>query len=447
MVTVLAATAIAFAIRIGIVLAVGFNPEFFDADEYHRMAVDALRGSPMDTVGHPPAYSWFLVAVYSLVGTKPRVVYLVQAFLSTFAVLLVADASRRRWGSRAALVSGLLLAFDAHAAIFPSALVSENLCLAGVAAILWLLAPAVSRPETWRLLAAVVVAGGLAHVRTGFVVFVPALTALPLALTGWRGLRSPRPWGRAALTALAGGLVVASFPIFRARETGAPPRLGSPMDGVMFWMGNNPAATGRYEEMPGRPEVGQPGIPDVEALGRVAGERARAFIFEQPWRQADLVLRRASFLVSPPKRDLIYLYGHGWAGERRPAFVLASLAWLVLSFGALVAAALAGFSRRGDDPAFVLGVAIVLLVALPYLASVGDARYVHPAHAAAAFLAGAAAGPREATVPRRRTLLAWTLGATLAVNAAWDVASSLPAMRAVAAPGGSTLRPPYHFAR
>jgi hypothetical protein len=444
---VLATAAVAFAIRVAVLLAVGFHPEFFDADEYHRMAVDALRGHPMDTVGHPPGYSWFLVAVYDLAGTKPRIVYLVQATLSAFAVLLVADAARRRWGPRAALVTGLLLAFDTHAALFPSALVSENLCLAGIAAITWLVAPSLPRLAVWRLVAAVVVAGSLTHVRTGFVVLVPVLAFLPLALEGRSGFRAARPWAAAALAALAGGLVVAAFPLFRAHETGSPPRLGSPMDSLMLWMGNNPAATGRYEEMPGRPAVGQPGIPDVDALARVSGERARAFLVERPWRQPELVLRRASHLVSPPKRDLIYLYGHGWAGEKSPAAVAAVLAGLVLSFAALVAAALAGFVKRGDDVAFRFGAAIVLLVALPYLGSVGDARYMHPAHAAAAFLAGACVATRAGPPSPRRKALACAFGAALLLNGSWDVSASLPAMRAVASPGGSALRPPYHFAR
>ena len=113
----------------------------------------------------------------------------------------------------------------------------------------------------------------------------------------------------------------------------------------------------------------------------------------------------------------------------------------------VVAAAIAGIARRGDDPAFLLGAALVLFVALPYLASVGDARYLHPAHPALALLAGAAAAPQEGPTPARRKRLAWTLAALFAANAAWDVAASLPAMRAVAAPGGSALRPPYHFAR
>lgn len=444
---VLATAGVAFAIRLSAVLAVGFHPEFFDADEYHRMAVDALRGNPMDLVGHPPGYSWFLVALYGLVGPRPRIVYLLQAALSAFAVLLVSDAARRRWGPRAALGSGLLLAFDAHAALLPSALVSENLCLAGIAAVTWLLVPGLPRPAVWRLVVAAVVAGGLTHVRTGFVVLVPALALLPVVLAGRPRLGTIRPWAVASLAALAGGLVVAGFPLFRAREIGSPPRLGSPSDSLMLWMGNNPAATGRYEEMPGRPAVGQPGITDVDALARVSSERARAFLIERPWRQPELVLRRASHLASPPKRDLIYLYGHGWAGERSPFVVAAVLAGLVLSFAALVAAALAGFAKHGDDGAFRFGAAVVFLVALPYLASVGDARYMHPAHAAVAFLAGAAFAPRTGPPSPRRRAIAWAVGTTILLNGAWDVTVSLPAMHAVASPGGSDLRPPYHFAR
>lgn len=444
---VLVPATFALALRAGLVLAI-VGSTLFDADGYLAQSAPGSRGAPIDTTGHPPGYAWFLVSALRLVGASPAGVHLLQALLSSFAVFLVADAARRRWGRKAALAAGLLLALDGHAALFPSILASENLCLPGIAALLWLLVPPAPRVPAPRLVLAAVVAGALALVRTGFVVFVPAIALLAfLGEPLGRSLRSRRSWGAAVAAALAGLAVALAFPALRTRETGARFRLGSPLDSVMLWMGNNPAATGRYEEMPGRPETGQPGIPDADALERVARERSRAFVLAHPLRQPGLVARRASHLFAPPKRDLVYLYGNGWAGERRPGLVASTLAWVVLSFGALLAGALAGFARRGDEAGFRLAAAAVLLVALPYLASVGDARYLHPAHGALA-LCGAAvlAGPPSLPSSRRR-IAALALGAVLAANFAWDVSASLPAMRAVAAPGGSSLRPAYHFAR
>lgn len=439
---------LAFAIRIALVNALVGDAGLFDADGYVAQAEPALRGAPVDTTGHPPGYPWFLVSVFRLAGPSAAVLHTLQALLSAFAVLLVADAAARRWGPGAAAAAGLLLAFDAHAAFFPSILVSENLCLAGVAALSWLLVPPFPRVPGWRLGLAAVVVGALSLVRSGFLLFVPAIALVPFLAGPLREtVRRRRAWAVAIATGLVGSAVALAFPVYRSREAGGAIRLGSPLDAVMLWVGNNPASTGRYEEMPDRPDVGQPGIPDADALERVARDRASAFFREQPWRQADLVFRRASYLFAPPKRDLIYLYGHGWAGERPAPVVTASLAWLVLSFGVLAGAALAGLARAGNDGGTLVAAVLVLLVALPYLASVGDARYLHPAHPALALAGGAAFAHRAGPASPRRLVLALALGAVFAANAAWDVVASLPAMRAVSAPGGSTLRPPYHFAR
>lgn len=444
---VLATAGLALALRVGLARSI-VGPAFFDADGYLAQSLPALRGAPVDTTGHPPGYAWFLASTLDLLGPSPGAVHLVQALLSAFAVLLVADAASRRWGIRAGVAAGLLLALDAHAAVFPAILVSENLCLAGVAALLWLLVPPAPRVPVSRLLLAAAVAGTLSLVRTGFVVLVPAIALLPFLHGPLReNVRRRRVWASALAAGLAGGLAALAFPVHRACETGGRVRLGSPLDAVMLWMGNNPAATGRYEATPGRPETGQAGIPDADALERVARERAREFVLGQPWRQADLVVRRASHLFAPPKRDLIYLYGNGWAGERTPGVVAAAFVSLVASFVALVAAALLGFARRPADAGLRIAGALVVLVALPYLASVGEARYLHPAHPALALAGGAAFAIPPVPASRRRRLAVLAVGTLLAANAAWDVAASLPAMRAVAAPGGSTLRPPYHFAR
>ena len=44
-------------------------------------------------------------------------------------------------------------------------------------------------------------------------------------------------------------------------------------------------------------------------------------------------------------------------------------------------------------------------------------------------------------------MIGWIAGTLLAANVAYDLSASRAAVNAVLAPGGSALRPPYHFAR
>ena len=435
------------AIRLALTFSIGVNPSFFDADAYHGLALAALRGAPVETLGHPPGYTWLVISIYVLFGVRPLAVYLFQDLLSALSVFLVAHAAGRRWGTRPALAAGFLMAVNAYLAVFPTILVSETLATAGIAAMLWLLVPEFPRVSPSRLLLAAAVAGSLALVRTGFVLFVPAVALLSLVPLLGPGPRRGLEAGRTAALALLVGLAAAVGPaVYRSRETGVV-RIGTGLDSSRLWIGNNPKATGRYEPMPDEPAVGQPGIPDVETLDRVWRARAWDFILGRPWRQLDLVPRRLSLLLATPKRDLIYLYAHGWAGERPPAVLWGFLGWLVVSHALLLAGAVAGFLRTRDDAAVVAAGLLVLGCIAPYLVTFGDARYLQPAYPALALAAGAAFAQGRAPLPRSRRVLGWILGAMLAANAAYDLSASLPALTVVAQRGGSALRPPYNFAR
>jgi hypothetical protein len=336
---------LALAVRLALTFGVGVHPSFFDADGYHGLALAALRGASVETIGHPPGYTWLLMGLYLLVGVRPLAVYLLQDLLSALSVFLVADAAGRRWGARPALAAGLLMAANAYLAVFPTVLASETVCTAGIAALVWLLVPDFPRASPVRLLLAAGVAGCLAVVRTGFLLFVPAVALLSLApLLGPGPRRRARAAGTAVLASLVGLAIAAGPAIYRSRETGVF-RIGTNLDGSRLWIGNNPNATGRYEPMPDEPAVGQPGVPDAAALERAWRTRAWDFILGRPWRQLDLVPRRLSLLLAVPKRDLIYLYGNGWAGERPPAVLGAFLAWLASSHAALLAGAVAGLLR------------------------------------------------------------------------------------------------------
>ena len=441
------AAGLALVVRLALTFSIGINPSFFDADSYHALALAALRGAPVETLGHPPGYTWLLISLYLLLGVRPPAVYLFQDLLSALSVFLVAHAVGRRWGARPALAAGLLMAVNAYLAVFPTVLASETVSTAGIAALVWLLVPEFPRVSSHRLLLAAVVAGSLAQVRTGFALFVPALVLLSLApLLGARPRPAGKSVGTALLVAAVGSAIVAGPALFRSRETGVF-RLGAQLDASILWNANNPSATGRHEPMPDEPAVGQPGIPDAEALDRVYRDRVLEFLLGRPWRQLDLVPRRIGLLLAVPKRDLIYLYGHGWAGERPPAHLWAFLGWLVASHSLLAAAALAGLLRAPDDPSLAAAGLVALVCVAPYLVTWGDARYLQPAYPALAFAAGGAFARGWTPLRGRRRILAWVLGGALAGNALVDLSASLPAVAAIARPGGSALRPAYHFAR
>lgn len=434
----------ALALRAVVFAATGFNPAFFDADGYHAQALEGVAGRPVPTDGHPPGYPWFLGTIYRIAGPRPRIAYLIQIVLSAVAVFLAGDAARRRFGPRAGALTAALLATSGILAIYPSLLVSENLCLFGVALIGWLLLPVFPNVDTTRLFVCAAIVAALALTRTAMLALVIPLVAIP----AFEGIRSRRaryvPVAILALSIAAGPLLAYSW--HRAARTGVF-RLGSPADTQSFYFGNNPNATGRTEWFP-EAQPGTPEAPDYETLARILGPRARTYFLTHPLREGELFLRRASFNLAPNKRDLIYLYGHGWVGERSPWVLNTVYAWVALGMPILGAAVLLALARHPRDGALRLALLLFFLGVLPYQISVGDARYLIPFHPLLAFAAGALAAPRApAQWPARMRLAAAALAIAFLGNAAYDVWKTDEALRQVTRPGGSRLRPPYIFAR
>jgi hypothetical protein len=435
----------ALALRIGLSIAIGFNPAFFDADAYHRLAMEGVAGRPVPTDGHPPGYSWLLMVIYRIAGPEPRVVYAIQISLSAAGVFLLGDAARRRFGTWAGLLTAALLAVSGPLAIYPSLLLSENLCLLGVALIAWLLLPPFPEVGAPRLLACAAILSVLALTRTGMICLVVPLVTLPFLAP-----LHQKPARNLALATLI--LVIAAAPLLayslhRASRTGVF-RVGSPADVYSFYLGNNPEATGRAEPFKNVPRPGTVGAPDMEAVARILGPKARAYVLTHPFREGELFLRRASFNLAPNKKDLLYLYGNGWAGERTSRVVKAVYVWVAISVPLLGAAVLLAVARNRRDGALRFALLLTFCGILPYQFSIGDARYLIPFHSLLAFAAGALLAPRAAGQWIARTRMAVALLALAFLgNAAYDVRATDPALRKVARPGGSRVAPSYDFAR
>lgn len=438
-------TVLALALRVAVAIGVGFNPEYFDVDGYHAQAIAGLDG-PVPTSTHPPGYPWFLLGVFRLSGAGVQPVYLAQALLSAVAIFAVGWAVGRRYGAWAGVLSATLLAADGYMVIATAALASENLCVPGVAAVIVLLLPSRGSPTWPRLLAAATVIGLLGLVRTALLGLAAGVALFEVVdrrtNSGSLGRRGARAGG-VLVVALLPALI---FGAVRASREG-PFRIGSPWDAYNLWLGNNPHATGRVEPMPDVPEAGTAEIPDEWARARVLGPRAIAYALQHPVRELVLVARRASYLFASPKRDLIYIYGWGWAGERSAAVIATSYVWASSSVPLLVLLALVAWWRHGCDAGLAWTAVLLFFAVVPYLLTIGDARFLLPLHPLIAVAAGTVAHPRMAAPNWRRAAVIGVIGLVFLANTAFDLVATQPALEAILQPGGSTLRPPYHFAR
>jgi hypothetical protein len=433
------------ALRLWIVAGVGLNPNYFDVDGYHAQAIKGLSGT-VPTDYHPPGYPWFLIAIYKFIGPQVRVVYALQALLSSAAVLLVGWAVQRRYGFAGGCLAATLLAFSGYLAIFPSALGSENLCFFGVGILVAIL---LSKPRPIslpRLLAAAVLVGGLSLVRTTMLGLAPGV-ALLAVLSNNRSEKGLTQ--RVAVAAMVMGISLvpaAVFGVVRWEREGYF-RFGSPFDVYNFWVGNNPHATGRIDAMPDVPKVGTAELPDEEARARLLGPRAWRYALTHPLHEAVLLGKRTSYLFAPPKRDLIYIYGWGWAGERSPSVIVATYIWAASSVPLLIVCILLSLAWKGCEPAFWSSLALMGFALTPYLISLGDARFLMPLHPLLAFAAGSLLRPVHPARSLGRWLVVGALLGLYGANTFFDLRLTQPALEAIMLPGGSQLHPPYHFAR
>lgn len=210
--------AVAFSLRLGLVLATLDAPVTFDPADFDRTGLAIARGQgypPSNrapdggpSAFRPPAYPLFLAGVYCLVHyDSPAAARLFEVLLGTLAAGLVGVIARQLWGRRIGRLAFGIAAVAPPMVVLSTALVSEALF---VPVVLGALAAALrarrsEHPLRWSLLA-----GGLcglaALTRTN-----GAILVLPLALAvwsarprwRWRALRAPVVLVVAAVLAVA----------------------------------------------------------------------------------------------------------------------------------------------------------------------------------------------------------------------------------------------------
>jgi hypothetical protein len=228
-------------------------------------------------VGTSATYAFF----YLLFGVRSWVVPVFQAFLGTYIVYLTWHLAHRALGARVAAVAAWLTALWPLLIEFTTIYASELLF---IALLLTSLEIWVARRIgfTVRMILWGASIAAATYVRPTALPVLFIFLAIQLALN-----RKWRMFGKGILiAALAAALLFAPWTI-RSVELFDRVVLVSANGGVNLWMGNNPASTGGYMELPARR------FPNEVDRDKYYGREAMRFILAHPLEYGTLSIRRA----------------------------------------------------------------------------------------------------------------------------------------------------------
>jgi len=263
----------ALAVRLLYVWQIRTEPFFglymSDAADFHAWALEIAGGDWLgeDVFYHAPLYPYFMGIIYSLLGSDPLVLRIVQAVTGAAACALLALAGRRLFSPNVGLIAGLMLAFYAPAIFFDGIIQDSALDILMGCLLLWLLAEIVHRPRLTLWAGAGMTLGVAMLARENI-----AVLGVPILL--WLFLQPELPRRRrlqsAALFLIGGALALAPVAV-RNKVVGGELHLTTFNAGANLYIGNNPEATGNYRPL--RLDRGTPRFEKIDAV-QIA-ERAR----------------------------------------------------------------------------------------------------------------------------------------------------------------------------
>ena len=353
---------LALSLRIAYVLEMRANPYFGEPQVDQRFFVewgrDIASGHIVPNGVYPraPLYSWWLGAVFAVLGDGLLAVRVLQALVGTSAIALLYLIARCVFDVRVALVAALLGASHWVLIYFDGELLREALVNAANLLGLWLTLRWLDDPRPKRGIAAGLAWGVAALLRPQVLLFVAILGA-------WAVLR--KLVGLRAVALFAVSLAVAIAPITLHNLVAGDFVLISPEGGQALWIANNPAADGVTAVAPGMRRGWKENNDDGKALAEQAEGHAL-----KPSEVSSYYLRKTwNWIVSDPSsalrllalkaRILVADFEFGGNPEE-PRFFADRFApivrWLPLSFGLLASLAALGLctSRGRGRTAFVL---------------------------------------------------------------------------------------------
>lgn len=396
---------LAVLLRAGVVLLGPDLPLTADAGDYdrHARSIAAGDGYPETAIAapgtpsalRPPAYPYWLGAIYALTGGSADAARLAGALLGGLTVLLAALVARRVWGDRPALGTAVLVAVAPALVYVNGSLVSEQLFLPLVLGVVLVVqrardAPGVT-PPLWLAAAAGALCGLAALTRVVGIVLVAA------AVAGlWRG-RSRRALAAPAVAVLAAVLVLAPWAVRNAVVFDRAVPLAT-QEGFNLYGTYNEVAEAATEhpanwrfplELPGARDLFfRPGW-DEARISAELGARARAFALDHPGYVARVAFWNAARmlrLAEQPYDDVDYAQTGIPPGARGVVEAGVALTFL----GGLAGGVLLLVRRRPAGPPWLWLVPVLL--ALPVVLFVAAPRYRLPLDPFLLMLAAAGLG-------------------------------------------------------
>ena len=222
------------------------NPLFssLQGDElnFHQTALALLgQGESPDGFLYQPLVSFYLAAVYGLVGPDPTLVRVLQLFIGLLNVGLFYGLGRELGGRWCGRVTGLLAALYGPFVFFEGQLLAPALAVPALAGGVWCLLRAGLRERAFLLAPAGCLMGLSLMARPNLLI----LLVVAMIWWFWRVRRNAARWFGVGFALI--GLVVGLAPswIYNAVQgQGLVPVSASA--GHSFFLGNNPQANGRY---------------------------------------------------------------------------------------------------------------------------------------------------------------------------------------------------------
>ncbi|MFH1279160.1 MAG: tetratricopeptide repeat protein [Candidatus Eisenbacteria bacterium] len=339
-----------------------FRNPVVDSAEYLAAAERFAGGEglPPAPFRYGPLYPVFLGFLHLLAGGDRTVLQLLQALFTCLAVPLTAGIAAALFGRTAGLVAGIASALYWPFLYFGGELLIEPFFIPLLLAVCLLLLRGGGRPDARTTVAAGLLLGGAAIARPNVLLLLPVLVLFELG----------RKRAKHALL-LAAGCAAAVAPVTaHNRFAGGDFAIVSTTAGINFFLGNNPAASGRDSTFPG---LVQWTFDKAERLAEREAGRAM-----KPSEVSRFYLRKGLGFVTGRPGDAIALGGRKIAAllssyempnVKDPNFSRARSPFLSLpvwvGFGVAAPLALVGLLRKRKR-----GGAAVILVIAAYTVSV-----------------------------------------------------------------------------